>query len=209
MNHRSYCLGIDFKIFISDGLPLLCGGCIGLRLGCSATDKCFKYDAIADTWVESGTMSGAKKYPASDYSASFGLAMADASNDALEVTEDGINFELLADYPNPDVDVDMDVESGCLVILDEKNLFLAGGTGNPDIGNSRAYIYNRDANLWREVGSMIEPRQDHSCGLVPSSSGSGYEVIVVGGYGKDFEYKKSIEIFSIESETFRPGMGAQ
>ena len=56
---------------------------------------------------------------------------------------------------------------------------------------------------------MTEPRQDHSCGLVPSSSGSGYEVIVVGGYGKDFEYKKSIEIFSIESETFRPGMGAQ
>ena len=95
--------------------------------------------------------------------------------------------------------------------MDEKNLFLAGGQGDPELQefSSRAFIYNRDANLWREVGSMAEPRKDHSCGLVPSSSGSGYEVIVVGGYGEDFEYKKSTEIFSIESETFRPGMYAQ
>ena len=44
----------------------------------------------------------------------------------LEVTQDGMNFELLSnsDYPNPDVFYD---DSGCLVILDDKNLFLAGG----------------------------------------------------------------------------------
>ena len=205
---NQHCLVNNFSIFKLDGRPLICGGCIELAAGCSPTDKCFTYDALADTWVDSGSMSGYKFEVASDYTASFGLAMADASNDALEVTEDGINFELIADYPNPDV-ADY-VDSGCLVILDEKNLFLAGGY-TYDEGTSRAYIYNKDANMWREVGNMAEPREYHSCGLAPSSSGSGYEVIVVGGYGTETarELKKSIEIFSIESEIFLPGWYAQ
>ena len=146
-------------------------------------------------------MSGSKAYPASDYKASFGLAMAHCE-DPLELTQDGIDFELHADYPNPDVVDNGYSDSGCLVILDEKNLFLAGGTK----GSGRAYIYNKDTNLWREVGSMIEPREYHSCGLVPSNSESGYEVIVVGGTSGSQEYVESTEIFSIESETFRPGM---
>ena len=151
-------------------------------------------------------MSGAKAGHAYDYTASYGLAMAHTA-DPLEVTQDGINFELLADYPNPDV---VSFDSGCLVILDDKNLFLAGGYTVDviaDQGSPRAYIYNKDTNSWREVGSMAEPRQDHSCGLVPSSTGTGYEVIVVGGRGAEAvrEVKQSVEIFSIETETFQPG----
>ena len=139
-------------------------------------------------------MSGCKFYHASDNTDSFGLAMA-GSGAPLEVTQDGINFELLAnsDYPNPDVD---NGESGCLVILDDKNLFLAGG-GNPE--SPRAYIYNKDANAWREVSSMTEPRYEHSCGLVRGNSGN--EVVVVGGYPT----YSSIEIFSIDTETWRSG----
>ena len=121
--------------FSSDGLPLLCGGCVGLGQGCSFNPVCFKYDPEAeglpfgDTWVELESMSGWKPFPASDYSASFGLAMADAGKTrSLEVTQDGIVFEVLAAYPNPEVVING--ESGCLVILDEKNLFLAGGTGD-------------------------------------------------------------------------------
>merc|ERR1712117_468767 len=46
----------------SDGIPLICGGCIGEPKGsaCYSTDKCFKYDPIADNWVETGTMSRQK-----------------------------------------------------------------------------------------------------------------------------------------------------
>merc|ERR1719245_1270354 len=54
--------------------------------------------------------------------------------------------------------------------------------------------------MWREVGSMAVPRQEHSCGLVPV--GSGYEVVVVGG---NEDASNSVEIFSIDTETFQPG----
>ena len=140
-------------------------------------------------------MSGIKYRHASDYTDSFGLAMA-YYQDPLEVTQDGINFELLADCPNPDVTSSSD--NGCLVILDDKNVFLAGG----GYGSSRAYIYNKDDNAWRAVSDMTEPRYWHSCGLVQSSSGSGYDVVVVGGSYTE----NSIEIFSIETETWRNGM---
>merc|ERR1712154_159954 len=168
------------------------------------SDKCYKYDPIADTWVESGTMSGYKSESASDYTDSFGLAMAQVAyyQDPLEVTQDGINFELLAEPPNTDV---REGDSGCLVILDDKNVFLAGG----GYGSTGAYIYNKDANAWRAVSDMTKPRTDHSCGLVPSRSGSGYDVVVVGGDCHD-DYcedgtQNSIEIFSIETETWRDG----
>ena len=75
-------------------------------------------------------------------------------------------------------------------------MFLAGGTYSPD-GSPRAYIYNKDVNEWRAVGDMNRGREYHSCGLVPSTS----EVVVVGGIGAE-----SFEIFSIETETWRPGM---
>ena len=118
-------------------------------------------------------MSGSKSYPASDYTDSFGLAMA-YYQDPLEVTQDGINFELLADYPNTDGCFDGG-DCGCLVILDDKNVFLAGG----GYGSSGAYIYNKDANAWRAVSDMTEPRYDHSCGLVVDPS-RGPEIFVAG-----------------------------
>ena len=53
---------------------------------------------------------------------SFGLAMAH-EGDPLEVTRDGVTFELLpnSDYPNPAVS---NFDSGCMVILDDESLFL-------------------------------------------------------------------------------------
>ena len=55
---------------------------------------------------------------------------------------------MLADYPNPDVDYGL---NGCLVALDDKNLFLAGGLlllgALGDEGSAEAYIYNRDVRI--------------------------------------------------------------
>ena len=62
-------------------------------------------------------------------------------------------------------------------------------------------IYNKTANAWREVSNMAEPRKDHSCGLVQSYFGR--EVVVVGGNQGE---TSSFEIFSLESEAWRPGM---
>ena len=132
---------------------------------------------------------------ASDYTDSFGLAMAH-EGEPLHVTQDGITFESLANYPNPDVTMHL-ADDGCLVILDDKNLFLAdgGSTGT----SKKAYIYNKDSNAWRAVSDMTRSRSFHSCGLVKSDSGD--EVVVVGGNGAP----RSIEIFSIRTETWRSG----
>ena len=205
-----------------DGIPLICGGCIGEctpgTCSCSPSTTCYKYDPIADTWVETATMSTYRIYDATDFTESFGLAMANAET-PLEVTQDGFNFELLADYPNPDVTGGPN-DGGCLVILDDKNVLLAGGyvecTSSPNgcvgYGNasSRAFIYNRDDNQWAEVGSMGEGRMYHSCGLIPSGDGSGYEVIAVGGNGggetPNENVRTSTEIFNLETSTWRRGI---
>ena len=140
-------------------------------------------------------MFGSKRAHATDYTDSFGLAMAYAG-DPLEVTQDGISFELLADYP---IDVSFSGDSGCLVILDEKNLLLIGGAAT-----SKAHIFNKDDGSWRAVSDMIEPRWDHNCGLVRGSSGSGYEVVVAGGSFNQI-LNNSTEIFSPDTETWRSG----
>ena len=72
----------------------------------------------ADTWEESGAMSGKKRGQGADYTESLGLAMA-YFDDPLEVTKDGVDFELLADYPNGDEVFGSD--SGCLVAIDDRN----------------------------------------------------------------------------------------
>ena len=143
-----------------------------------------------------------KTYHASDYTESMGLAMAYWQNAApLEVTHDGINFELLANYPYPDEIIGGD--SGCLVILDDERLFLAGGSFYQ--GTSKAFIYNKSNNTWRAVGDMAQPRSQHSCGLVKSSSGSGYYVAVVGGIRHGYTRIQPIEIFSVDTETWQEG----
>ena len=185
------------QISIVDGIPVLCGGCI---LNCfGQNDLCYKYDPNADNWSSSGRMSADMKRVASDYTDSFGLAMAH-EGEPLHVTQDGITFESLANYPNQDVSWAAD-DDGCLVILDEKNLFLAGGGSGHGSGydSRKAYIYNKDSNAWRAVSDMTRSRKYHSCGLVKSDSGD--EVVVVGGYGAP----RSVEIFSISTETWRSG----
>ena len=52
-------------------------------------------------------------------------------------------------------------DAGCLVAVDDRRLFLAGGFP----GSRRAYMYSRDGDSWRELDSMRVGRQDHSCGL--------------------------------------------
>ena len=101
-----------------DGPPLVCGGCVGSPAGCSYSDRCYRYVAAADAWVESGAMSGRKRGQAADHTAAVGLAMAYWA-DPLEVTKDGADFELLADYPSGG-DVSGS-DSGCLVAIDDRN----------------------------------------------------------------------------------------
>lgn len=103
----------------------------------------------------------------------------------------------LAAYPNPEVTAS---DAGCLVAVDDRSLFLAGGFP----GSKRAHMYSRDSDSWRELESMRVGRQDHSCGLADRYSGAGKEVIVAGGSSRSS--RASVEIFSVDTETWRPGI---
>ena len=71
--------------FISDGIPLVCGGCVGsFSAGCDYSKMCYGYIPEADTWTETGSMSGKKHGQGADYTESLGLAMA-YFDDPLEV----------------------------------------------------------------------------------------------------------------------------
>ena len=118
-----------------------------------------------------------------DYSDSWGLVWVDR-NGGLQVTRDGITFDWLAEYPIPDAK--WYYKPGCLVLMDDKNAFFAGGNNvSFTDATPRAYIYNRDSNSWREVNSMDTGRHHHSCGIVDRSDGMGRDIVVAGGYEND------------------------
>ena len=169
---------------------MICGGCINLGdfppNACGHSDICWRYIPDVDDWEIIGNLNEAAAAPAHDYSEAFGFAIAHHEGPSFEVTQDGVNFELLAPYPNTDV---MGVsggtgDDGCLVVLDEKNVFLAGGRIDSDDPfvtedfSPRAFLYNRDNDQWSEVESMPQGRKLHSCGVVDSFA--GYQVIVAG-----------------------------
>ena len=81
----------------------------------------------------------------------------------------------------------------------QRNLFLAGGNAGAP-GSARAFMYSLDDNSWRELPSMEFGRRYHSCGLVDAGV-AGKEVVVAGG-----EFDNSVEIFSVEEESWRRGM---
>ena len=137
-------------------------------------------------WEEIGLLETYAPEPAYDFTEAFGLAIAHKEGSFFEVTKDGINFEILAPFPNTDVETGVfgNNDDGCLVVLDDKNVFLAGGrieSDDPDVFEDfspRAFLYNRDEDEWTEVASMPQGRKLHSCGVVDSFG--GYQVIVAG-----------------------------
>ena len=71
--------------YISDGIPLVCGGCVGsFSEGCDYSKMCYGYVPEADTWAETGSMSGKKHGQGADYTESLGLVQA-YFDDPLEV----------------------------------------------------------------------------------------------------------------------------
>ena len=186
---------------------------------CGSTNICWKYIPINDTWEEIGNMVHYADAPAYDYTETFGLAIAHHEASTFEVTKDGVNFEILAPYPNNDVlEVDCtsgcsgETDDGCLVVLDDKNVFLAGGRSESEPENDafspRAFIYNRVNDEWREVASMPQGRKLHSCGVVDSFG--GYQVIVAGSEenfdAADQPVEFSVDIYDIRSDAWIPGM---
>ena len=149
--------------------------------------------------------------PAYDYTESFGFAIANSEGTAFQVTQDAVNFDVLAPYPNNDVvglgSIGLGGDDGCLVILDDKNVFLAGGRIENNSFSDRAFLYNRDCDEWREVASMPMGRKLHSCGVVYGDL--GYSVVVAGTedlYGDEDQPRGySVDIYDIMSDSWKIG----
>ena len=194
---------------------MICGGCINEDdpdiSGCYNTRICWKYVPMNDTWKKIGNLTNLASEPAYDYTESFGFAIASHEGSTFQVTQDAVNFDVLAPYPNEEVVEGVGGigpgDDGCLVILDDKNVFLAGGRIADNYFSPRAFLYNRDCDEWFEVASMPQGRKLHSCGVVDSFG--GYSVIVAGTDHSDDDADQpeafSVEIYDIRSDTWIPG----
>ena len=193
----------------SDGIPFLCGGSISNNPGDHhpyISSMCYRYVPEVDTWLGAGTLSGRQYDSAYDFTNSSGLVTAHFGQ-PIEFTKNGIDFQQGAGYPDPDVTWQ---DSGCLVVLDEENIFLAGGwtctcseyydpNRTTPCESERAFMYNRGNDSWRQLPDMQTRRNRHSCGLVQSPTGTR-EIVVAGG-----QHEHPMEIFSVDSETWRWG----
>ena len=126
---------------------------------------------------------------------------------------------MLAPYPNPDTSV---ADSGCLVIVDDRHVMLAGGrVGEDGSASERAFMFevttphlsgdisgensgensgdDSGEDAWRELPAMPAGKVGHSCGVVNTTD--GMEVVVAGG-----EDDKTVAIFNVETEIWRQGM---
>ena len=144
-------------------------------------------------------MFGLKTNLAYHFTETWGLVMAQYGQ-KLEVTKDGREFATLAEYPNPDVRAG---SSGCLVAVDDNQLFLAGG-GLPSPSN-RAFMFNkRFKGGWTELPRMETGRYGHSCGV--AKVGRSTKIVVAGGRNAlRGHFLNSVEIFSPQSGSWRQG----
>ena len=167
---------------------------------------------MKDTWENIGNLTNLAMSPAYDYTESFGFAIASSEGSAFQVTQDAVNFDVLAPYPNMDVVeagdglVGLGSGDGCLVILDDQNVFLAGGIIANNSFSPRAFLYNRDCDEWFELASMPQGRKLHSCGVVDSVD--GYQVIVAGTeaqYSPGDTSPFTVDVYDILSDSWIPG----
>ena len=103
---------------VLNGKPTVCGGYDGEK----DRQECYRYESERNEWILVGEMSQAKRFMGSAYDQDWGLVMVGGISitDIAEMTNDGTVFESLTPTP-------IATSQSCLVIIDEKTLFMAGG----------------------------------------------------------------------------------
>ena len=182
----------------------MCGGWTQNCLFMS--DKCFFYDSLANAWEESGTMLSSRGLLGHAYSEVYGLALIagyDKSCERLgsaEATYDGVSFRPIAPLPETAFQL-------CAVALDESSLFVSVGAADSATYSNVSYIYDGIADSWNRVADMPTGRNGHGCGAI----NGGREVVVAGGASdmggepEDVEDLDSVEIYNVETDSWRTG----
>jgi hypothetical protein len=176
-------------------VPLICGG----YQGGSSSSKCYKYHFNNDTWVQSISLPKAVTYMGFDSNDEWGLVYVGGYNRSGSrqaesySTKDGTDFKQLTSIP-------VATHSPCLVIVDNKTLFMAGGSTNRH--TKKSYVYSRSSTYWTEVADMRTGRFGHSCALVKKQTTEGNEIVAVGGR-EGGVYLNTVEIFSMKTLSWR------
>ena len=72
------------------------------------------------------------------------------------------------------------------------------------MGSRRAFMYEGPGyNSWREMPNMARARGGNICGSVRHSNGVAKDIVVAGGLYE--EPRNTVEIFSVQTETWRQG----
>ena len=112
--------------------------------------------------------------------------------DAVINTRDGEIFEALPPMPAAKVE-------HCLVALDGGDLFVTGGLS--PLPSEKTYIFSSISWEWVEVADMPTGRYTLMCGLI--HNGGNREVVASGGFY--FQYFNTVEIYSVEDNSWRTG----
>ena len=184
---------------------MVCGG----KWDGDYSARCLKYDPASDTWDATAVvLSEPKEWTASVYSRTLGLVLAGGySNnsdllDTVDVVWFGDSALSLEILPSKSYD-------GCMVEIDENTLLYIGGDDGPNNYNE-VYKYSIGDNSWSRMSDMPTGRYGLGCGVVPSQTGPGVEVVAVGGYSRDGtgtedRRTSTVEIYSVGTDTWRRG----
>ncbi len=92
------------------------------------------------------------------------------------------------------------------MVVDEDRIFVAGGDSQVSEHTNLTFMYeHRDGRgLWTRLQDMPTNRRALACGLVDNGEDNGGKEIVAAG-GFVFTYVKIVEIYSVDTGTWRSG----
>ena len=166
------------------------------------TNPCHQYDFLEDYWNRCGISTGNRYDAGFDSDDHWGLVISGGYSPVngrialVTKTLDGNYFEALESLPYA-------TYYHCLVILDDDQLFMAGGYGSTSY-DTDTYVYDATTNTWSEdFGDLYVGRQNLACGVVRDESGKPLEIVVAGGKTYTGLDERLVEIYNIENGVWR------
>jgi hypothetical protein len=184
---------------LTNNNALICGGDYD---GSEILDDCF---AINENGIKNGSrLSLPRSYAASVVWNSTTLWLTGGKLDTGGRTKSTEFVQLTGSIPGPDLP--LEVQSHCLVSLNETTVLFIRGRLLDDTRSKATFYYNTDHKTWTDGPSLIKGRNTHSCALFKSPQhGHTDTVIVTGGYNAGL--LASTEYLNWESNSWQLGKG--
>jgi hypothetical protein len=175
--------------------PLICGGTNSLANGC--------YSFESNRWSSLGSMTSARSNAAVVQLQSGQLFVTGGLNGTNYLSSSEILTEQGWQAKVPSLPITFGYH--CMVEVNSTTLLVIGGIQNGQRSAKTFYLSTKDLS-WTVGPEMKTPRNIHSCGRIKKDNASqGTSIIVVGGFGDNWEYLTSVEILDEGSNSWRSG----